>query len=177
MNEEIEITVFDDRRPPSERLYFKIGAITPDDAIIVLSDGGAEVAFPTAFLCGVDVTLADAPEPHCPKCRSRYLGVRGRRMWIFDDGELDEKVLCAAAQALRRGGAATVNIATIVATKGLRERAGPGVVDRVYTVAWRHELAEGVPLWPGPALPAHLWLSRLPAGPIIDDWLPSMGEA
>ncbi len=155
-------TLFVSRNSSAEELYFKAD-IRPGDTVVALTDGGIEVAYPSAFLQGARLQLIDSPLE--VEGFAQYEGFVGRHVWLFDDGEAGDELLCRAARALRFAGAATVGVASVVASRRLRCMAGPGVIDQLYVVEWRERLPDGAALWAEPAHPAGYWLRRMCPAP------------
>ncbi|MBT3222093.1 MAG: phosphoribosyltransferase [Proteobacteria bacterium] len=150
--------VFYSRHLESEWLYFKGKHFQKGDLVVVLTDGGAEMAYPTCFLLGGVLRVLDDPnwkEGHVE-------GVHGHRVWIFDDGELDDETIACLARTLKNSGAESVMVASIVVSRRIRRRAGRRVIDRVVARKWRENLPENTILWSDPpSRPAEYWLDSL----------------
>ena len=156
--------IFYHRHLESEWLYFKAKHFQEGDLVLVLTDGGAEMAYPTCFLLGGILRVLDDPN-----WREGYIeGVYGCRVWIFDDGELDDETIASLARTLRESGAESVMVASAVVSRRIRSRAGRRIIDSVVALKWRENLPPNATLWSKPPdRPAEYWLDSLYA---CDQW-------
>jgi len=148
-------SVFRSRHLPIEELYYRISDPGEQAVLFAISSGGAEMAYPTAYLLGVELRLLglDCDLEQVPD-------VEGRVVWIFDDGEARDVVLAMISRGMRASGAAEVNVASGVLTRRFKRLAGPRVVNRVVALRWREAVSPAAPIYAGPSpWPVESWLA------------------
>ena len=139
-------TIFGDRTKAADRLYHELHDTFGDaDLCFAITPGGAHLAGPAVLATSGTLQMLDVFGLHPPLVRN----ASRKRVWLFDDGSLDDQCLASTAQLLQEAGAATVGVASATTGRRLKELAR-GAIQFVVTLAWRDEIDPDKALWSTP---------------------------